>query len=190
MTALQATDIDLALEYFDQTRRRVLEVTTGLSGAQWRFKPAPDRWSIAEILEHMVIVQERVLGPIREQLAQAPAPPPDRDNSLLGRIVLEKIPDRSIRVQGPEILNPAGRWSPPEALDRLARNYRRLAEFVKSTPDLRGHILESAPLRIVTDGAFTTMDGYQWALTAAAHDQRHVGQMLEVQADPRYPPSA
>jgi hypothetical protein len=39
--------------------------------------------------------------------------------------------------------------------------------------------------QIVTNGAFDSMDGYQWALTAAAHDQRHVGRILEVKGDPR-----
>jgi len=31
------------------------------------------------------------------------------------------------------------------------------------------------------------MDGLQSALTAAAHDQRHAAQILEVKADPNYP---
>jgi len=79
MTTLESTDLDQARQYFDRSRGRVVEVTTGLSNEQWRFKPAPDRWSIAEILEHMVIVHERVLGRVREQLPQAPAPPADRD---------------------------------------------------------------------------------------------------------------
>jgi uncharacterized damage-inducible protein DinB len=79
MTTLESTDIDQARQYFDRSRGRVVEVTTGLSDAQWKFKPAPDRWSIAEILEHMVIVHERVIRRVREELPQAPAPPPDRD---------------------------------------------------------------------------------------------------------------
>ena len=190
MTTLESTDLSQARQYFDQTRKRVLEVTTGLSDAQWRFKPALDRWSIAENLEHMVIVQERVLGPVREQLAQAPAPPADRDYEQVDRIVIQRIPDRSFKAKAPDYIAPAGRWSPPAALDRLARNYERLAAFVESTPDLREHILESAPLRFVTNGEFDTMDAYQWALTVAAHDQRHVAQILEVQADLNYPRGA
>jgi len=190
MPTVQSTEIDQALEYFERTRQRVLEATTGLSDAQWRFKPAPDRWSIAENLEHMAIVQERVLGPVREQLAQAPAPEAGRNSQLLDRIILEKIPDRSIKAKAPEFLDPTGQWSQPEAMDRLLRNYRRLAAFVESSGDLRRHILEAPPLRIVTNGEFTTMDGYQWALTVAAHDERHVRQILEVQADPNYPRAA
>jgi hypothetical protein len=187
MSTLQSADLDQARQYFDFTRGRVIEVTRGLSEPQWKFKPAPDRWSIAEILEHMVIVQERVFGPVREQLAQAPAPPADRDNRQIDAIVFEKIPDRSIKAKAPDFIAPTGTWTLPAALDRLLRNYERLAEFVESSPGLREHILESPPLKIVTNGAFQTMDGYQWALTVAAHDERHVRQILEVKADPNYP---
>jgi len=190
MTTLPFTDLNQARQYFGQTRNRVIEVTTGLSDAQWRFKPAPDRWSIAENLEHMVIVQERVLGPVREQLAQAPPASADRDYEQVDRIIVEKIPDRSIKAKAPDFIQPTGQWTPLAALDRLARNYERLTGFVESTPDLREHVLESPPLRFVTNGEFEIMDGYQWALTVAAHDQRHVSQILEVQADPNYPRGA
>ena len=187
MTTLESTDIDLARQYFDRSRDCVVEVTTGLSDAQWRFKPAPDRWSIAEILEHMVIVHERVLGRVREQLPQAPAPPADRDYHKLDAIVLEKIPDRSIKAKAPDYIQPTGRLTLPDAMDRLFLNYEVLTSVVESTPGLREHVLEAPPLRVVTNGAFDTMDGYQWALTAAAHDQRHVAQILEVKGDSRYP---
>jgi hypothetical protein len=46
---------------------------------------------------------------------------------------------------------------------------------------------DSPPLRVVTNGAHTTMDGYQWAMAAAAHDERHVRQILELKASPDYP---
>ena len=190
MTTLQSTDIDQALRYFEQTRSRVKEVITGLSEAQWRFKPAPDRWSISENLEHMVIVHERILGPIREQLAQAPAPPADGDHQVVDRIIFEKVPDRSIKAKAPDFMEPIGQMSLPDSLDRLSRNYERLTAFVESTHDLREHVLESPPLRRITNGAYQSMDGYQWALTAAAHDQRHLNQILEVKAHVNYPRNA
>ena len=187
MTTLETTDLQQARQYFCHTRNRVAEATTRLSDAQWSFKPAPDRWSIAEILEHMVIVQERVLERLRDQFPKAPAPPPDRDNRQIDAIVFERIPERSPRVTAPPVIEPTGQWTLPDTMDRLFRNYERLTAFVESTPDLREHILESPPLRVVTNGAFDTMDGYQWALTAAAHDERHVRQILEVKTDPNYP---
>jgi hypothetical protein len=187
MTTLLSTDVDQARRYFDQTLNRVAEVTTELSNPQWKFKPAPDRWSIAEILEHMVMVQERVLGPILAQVAQAPAASAGRDCQEVDLIVLEKFPDRSHKAKAPVAVEPSGQLSPPAALDRLSRNYERLSDYIESCDGLRERVLEAPPLKFVTNGAFDTMDGYQWALAVAAHDRRHVQQILEVKADPHYP---
>jgi hypothetical protein len=187
VTILESTDLEQARQYFGRVRTLAFEVTKGLSEAQWRFKPAAERWSIAEILEHMVVVEDRVLGPVRERLRQAPPPPVDQDCHEVDAIILERIPDRSMRAEAPEMIRPTGLWTLPETIDRLLRNYERLTAFVESTPELREHALESPPLRIVTKGAMDTMDGYQWALTAAAHDERHIRQILEVKDDPNYP---
>ncbi|HYK18831.1 MAG TPA: DinB family protein [Bryobacteraceae bacterium] len=187
MTTLESTEIEQALQYFEETRNRIIAVTSGLSDPQWNFKPAPGRWSIADNLEHMVIVQERVFGPIRERLAAAPAPEAGRDNQLIEKLIFEKFPDRSTLANAPEWTMPTGQWPPRVALDRWLRNYERLVEFVESNPELRDHVLESPPLKLISNGALHTMDGYQWAITVSAHDRRHVAQILEVQADPGYP---
>ena len=187
MTALQTIEIGQALEYFERIRSQIVEVSEDLSEAQWTFKPAGDRWSIAEILEHMALAEERILGPIREQLAQAPSPEAGRDSRTIDAIVLERMPDTSLKARSPAVMQPVGKWTRGAVLARIFRNYKRLAEFVASTSDLREHVLPSAPLQFLTSGEFETMDGYQFALTAAAHDQRHVRQILEVKADPNYP---
>ncbi len=187
MQTIESTEIDQARCYFSHTWNQIVEVTTGLSDAQWQFNPAPDRWSIAENLEHLVLVHERVLGRVRRQLSAAPAPPAGRDPHLVDMIIFEKVPERSLKAKAPDFMCPTGSWTPPETLDRLSQNYETLKRFVDSTPDLREHVLESPPLRVITNGAYDSMDGYQWALTAAAHDLRHVNQILEVKADPRYP---
>lgn len=187
MTALIANDLDQARRYFLQTKNRIVEVTTGLSDAQARFKPAPDRWSTMEILEHMAIVHQRVMARVTEQLPQAPPPEPGRDSQMLDALVLEKIPDRSIKANAPEIIQPKGNVAPEESLKRIFVDYDRLIEVLETTPNLREHILESPPLRVVTQGTYSTMDGYQWVLTAVAHDERHVRQIEELKTNPAYP---
>jgi hypothetical protein len=187
MALLQSTEIDQALEYFDRTHKRVLSVTAGLSDAQWTFQPAPDRWSAAQNLEHMAMVQERVLGPVAQALAEAPPAPADHDCAFIDALIFEKIPNRSVKADAPEFLVPCDQCNPGEALARVARNYQRLAQLVASTPDLRQHAVESRPLQVLTNGTYTHMDGLQWALTVASHDERHLRQIEEVQADPGYP---
>jgi hypothetical protein len=49
---LTQAERDRALQYLESTKTNVLEATRGLSEAQWNFKPAPDRWSVAQVMEH------------------------------------------------------------------------------------------------------------------------------------------
>jgi hypothetical protein len=187
MTTMVATDLEQARQYFAFTRKRIEEATAGLTDEQARFKPAPDRWSIAEILEHLALAHDRVEARVFDQFPQAPGPELGRDFHTVDALILERIPDRSRKATAPEFVVPKGLVAPKEALDRICHSYQRLAGFLESTPDLREHVLDSPPLNFTTNGAHTKADGYQWVLTALAHDERHVRQILEVKADSRYP---
>jgi hypothetical protein len=184
---LTEPELEQARLYLEQTRRYVIGATKGLSAAQWNFKPAPDCWSIAENVDHMVVVQELVLGPVREELAQAPICSPDRDYKQVDGIVLHQFSVRLGKFQAPPFGQPSGQWPPAAACERLLHNYARLLEYLESTPDLRQRVRESRPLKAVTNGAFELMDGYQWVLAAAAHTERHTKQILEVKSDPDFP---
>jgi hypothetical protein len=54
---LSAGERDQALRMLAKSRQGFLKATEGLSPAQWTFKPAPDRWSIQECAEHIVILE-------------------------------------------------------------------------------------------------------------------------------------
>ena len=170
-----------------QTHDVVAGATRNLSAAQWSFKPGPDRWSIAENLDHIVTVQERVLGPVLDQLANAPAPPEGFARAAVDSVVIHHLSSRLKKFQAPEIVRPLGEIQPPELLQRLAANYASLRERLESTPGLRQHVLPSPPLKAVSQGAYDLMDGYQWILAAAAHTERHAKQILEVTACAGYP---
>ncbi len=187
MPTLVATDLDEARKYYAVTRKRILEVTASLNDEQFRFKPEAGRWSIAEILEHMVIVHGVIFSRFLEQLEQGPAPAPDRDPLVVDALVVEKIPDRSIKVKAPDVIEPTGKIGPADSLTAIFSSHERLERFLESTPGLREHLLDAPPLRIMTEGAYNTMDGYQWALAAVAHDERHVRQILELKEHPGWP---
>ncbi|MDP8982003.1 MAG: DinB family protein [Acidobacteriota bacterium] len=184
---LTTAELEQGRVYLQQTRNYVIGATKGLSEAQWKFKPAPNRWSIAEIVEHMALTQDVVMGPIREQLAKSAAVTGERDYKQVDAMVVNQLPDRTAKFQAPEFLQPTGRWEPSVALDRVLKNYARIGEYLESTPDLRQHLVEAPPIKAVSKGAFESMDGYQWVLATAAHTERHTKQILEVKADPNFP---
>jgi hypothetical protein len=183
---LPSSDLDHARLYIDQTRNGVIGATKGLSDAQWKFKPAPDRWSIAEVVEHLVLTQEMVLGPIKEQLAKTPVAE-NRNTHEIDTLVEARFPDRTFKLQAPEMLQPTGRFTPSAGLERLLRDCATLRDYLESTPDLRQHVVAALPLKLISKGAYDSMDGYEWILAACAHIERHTKQILEVKADPKFP---
>jgi len=184
---LTPAELEQCRRYVEQTGHGVTAATRGLSEEQWNFKPSPERWSIAEIVEHMILVQELVLGSIRESLAAAPAVSADRDYKRVDEFVAGRFPVRDMKLQAPDPARPSGRWAPPEALVRLVANCGRLTEWVESTPDLRQRAIEAAPLKAISRGELDEMDGYQWVLAVAAHTERHTKQIREVQGDWGFP---
>ena len=175
--------------YIDKTRDGLIAAVQGLSETQWNFQPAPGCWSIAQILEHVVVTQEVVFASVFPRLAGAPPAPADHIREVVDELIVTRFAQRAKKFNGPEAVHPAGRWTPPECLTRLDANCVRLHAYLADMPDLREHAVESRPLKAITDGAYQFMDGYQWVLAMAAHTERHTGQILEVKADAHFPAS-
>ncbi len=171
-----------ALQHLQGSRQLFLESIAGLTEAQWKFKPAPDRWSIAECAEHIGVSEEVLFELVSKKILSTP-PAPEKKAEVKGKDeqVVKMVPDRSSKFQAPEFLRPTNRWSNRETLTSdFNRGRDRVLEFVRTTPaDLRSHFLPHPVLK--------TLDGYQWVLLLSAHTERHTAQINEVKAHPDYP---
>ncbi len=169
-----------AVDYLKQTRADVLAATKGLSDAQWNFKPAPDRWSIAEVTEHIAASEDLILGNVRTNVMKAPARSEPEDVKALDELILQKLPDRSVKKQTIDPLRPTNRFgSAKESLKHFKDSRAQTIAFVKETKDLRAHATDS-PLG-------KKLDAYEWVLFIAGHSERHTKQIDEVKADPNFP---
>jgi DinB family protein len=176
-------DKDRALQYLESTKKGVLDATKGLSDAQWNFKTAPDRWSIAQVMEHLAAAEDMLRGVTQEQIMKSPAVPVRSVEEIKkgDEIVLTMVPDRTHKAQAPEPLRPTNRFgSPEEAQKHFVESRAATEEYLKNTPGLRTHL---------GDSPLGKLDGYEFLLFTAAHSERHTKQMLEVKADPSFPKS-
>ena len=170
---------DRALQYLESTRKNVLEATKGLSDAQWNFKPAPDRWSVAQVMEHIAAAEDFLLTLTKEKVLLAPAGEPGRDVKKADEGVLAMVPDRTNKVQAPEPLVPTNRFGSPEgSIKHFAESRATTENFLKTTSGLRDHVMDSP---------MGKLDGYEFVLLIAAHSERHTKQINEVKADPNFP---
>jgi hypothetical protein len=178
--SLTQADRDRAVKYMESTRQGVQDATAGLSQAQWNFKPAPDKWSVAEVTEHIAAAEDFLRGMITEQVMKAPPRPAGEDVKAIDEMVLTAIPDRTHKAQAPEPLRPTNRFGSPEAsLKHFAESREQTLDFLKKHDDLRDHASDS-PLG-------KKLDAYEWVLFIAAHSDRHTKQINEVKADPNFP---
>jgi len=180
--SLTPEERELALKNFQTTRDNFLKSIAGLSEKQWTFKPAPDRWSVAEVSEHITVAESSLFGLVQKQMISTPVTPEKREQ-VKGKdeIILQKVPDRSHKVQAPEFLRPTGRWATEADVTKAFEDARRATiDYVRSTnDDLRDHFFDHPVLG--------TLDCYQWLLLISAHSARHTAQIEEVKADPNFP---
>jgi len=168
---------DRAMSHLHATRKMFLDSIAGLTEAQWKFKPAPNRWSIAECAEHIAISEDSLFE-FMKKILQGPAQPANRAGlEEKDQEVLEFSVDRTKKEQAPAFLQPTGRWaSREELIAHFKKSRDHTIAYVRDTQDdLRGHFISSGT------------DAYQWLLVIAGHTERHVAQINEVKAGPNYP---
>jgi DinB superfamily len=172
-------DKEKTLQYLESTKKDVLDATKGLSSAQWNFKPAPDRWSIAECMEHIAAAEDYIRGNIINGVMKASAAP-GRDVVAIDAAIIENVPARKNKVQAPEAIKPSNQFGSPQgSIDHFVKSRAETETFLKDTSGLRDHAVDSP--------AGGKWDAYEFVLLIAAHSERHTNQIKEVKADPNYP---
>jgi DinB superfamily len=173
---------DKALTELEGSQKAFLDATRGLSEAQWNFKSAPDRWSVAECAEHIGVTEDMVFKMVTEQALKGPAEPQKRELvKMQDDQIITLALDRSQKFKAPESIQPTRRWATPADITRNVLQNRAITlAFVNTTDqDLRNHFMDHPVLK--------TLDTYQWMILISAHMRRHTAQILEVKADPNFP---
>jgi hypothetical protein len=177
------TDAERAylIEQLELSKKNMLASINGLTAAQWKFKPAPAVWSVAECAEHLILAEDFLFSSMQQVLQTPAVPRPPSSNSQVDHALVAGILDRSKKATAPEPITPAGGKyaTPAEAAREFTARRDKTIAYVKSTQDdLRAHV---AP------GPAGPMDAYQFLILIAAHAGRHTLQIREVEANAGYP---
>jgi hypothetical protein len=140
-------------------------------------RPVPERWSVAEILEHLSLVEAYVAGMLVRKIAEgriaglaaeedmAPLPPSKR---------LLMVMERQQRVAAPSRLEPRSGMSVADAWAALGRSRQALRDAALSGDGLAlATLTHPHPFA----GPFNL---YQWIAFVGAHEARHAAQIREI----------
>jgi hypothetical protein len=169
-----------ALQWLEESQAEFLAAVDGLTGAQWKWKPAPDRWSVGEVAEHVVLAEAGQFANVKKCIAATADPDWEvKSKGKTERLVAVLAP-RLGRAQAAEAIVPKGAMTQAEARDRFLKLRAEMVKFAAET---------DAPLKqgIVDNSFFGPLNGYQWLIYAPLHTMRHDKQIAEVKATPGYP---
>jgi len=177
---LTEKDRELAISHLKASREKFAKSVAGLSEAQLNFKSAPDRWSVAEVAEHITVTEDLLFNLLTNMALKSPATP-DKERKFTDDQLVARMTDRSSKAQASEQIKPTGRWKTiAETMQEFEKERARTIDFVKTTTtDLRSHFSAFGPLGEV--------DALQWVLLISGHCERHTEQINEVKADRNFP---
>ena len=177
MTAQERAD---AVKWLEESRTEFLAAITGLSEQQWKWKPAPDRWSVGEVAEHIVLAEASQFANVNKALSSAPDPDWEAKTKGKTERLVAVLAPRLGRVQAAEELVPKGGMNQAEAKERFLRQRAEIVKFAtESNEPLKQGIVENA--------FFGPLNGYHWLIYIPLHTMRHDKQIAEVKATAGYP---
>ena len=167
------------IELLNQSEKEFLQAVEGLSEQQWSFKPGPDRWSVAECAEHIVLAEALLFDTATTSLTAATD---DKWEETLRKtdVLRRALPNRSTKVDAPAAIKPRQAMTRQQLMARFKEQRARALAYVQET---------EAPLKAHTaaNPFFGPLNAHQWLLYIPLHHLRHNLQIAEVKSSSSYP---
>lgn len=170
------------IRLLNESNKQTLASIEGLSSEQLHFKAAPEKWSVLEVAEHIMMAEGLLFSQVETALAAKPNP--DWQEKTKGKTeFLEKVMvSRDRKASAPESIVPSGKLTRDEVISGLKAARAKTLKFAETTDlPLKAHTAEH-PFPV-----FNTLNAYQWLIYVPLHNIRHNQQIDEVKANPNFP---
>lgn len=169
------------LEHLTASRDAIINETKNLSQAQWNFKENPNRWSINQVVEHLVIWEIIFQREINQAIIAGSRPELTKDartDSAVLAFLDEEKQHISVEYTKPFTFTvPMGLNDGKNNVTWFLKMRNEGIGFVDSTKtDLRVYFMRPGKGSV-----------HQVFMSAFAHADRHLKQIRKVKADPNYP---
>jgi hypothetical protein len=164
------------IAFLDANRARLLEVVSAIPEHVRATRPAPDQWSVAEVLAHLAAVERRLGLFLASKIGEARKAGlgPERDNSAIEPTMsVDALTDRTRKLTAGEAVQPPADADASKALADLDKYRERLKALVIESDGLAlGDVVAPHPV-------FGPLNAYQWVFFIAGHEARHTEQIRE-----------
>jgi uncharacterized damage-inducible protein DinB len=169
-----AAKLDSILSNLAKTQTGLLRAADSVPAEDWKTRPAEGRWSAAELVAHLMMVERAVIEKADKVSQKSP-----KQISLLKKIHLPMalVASRVIRRKAPVPVDPQMLREKEIMLAEMRTVRERSLAFLEET---RGRDLGQY---CWAHPALGTLSIYGWLKFIAAHEVRHTKQMREIAKD-------
>jgi len=170
------------LNWLEESRKEFLAAIDGVTEEQWKWKPAPNRWSVGETAEHIVLAEGMLFGTVQKAVASPANAEWETKTKGKTEFIERVMAPRLGKAQAPEALVPQGSMTPAQAQEHFEKQRAEIMKFATSSDvALKEHTVDH-PFPV-----FGTLNAYQWLIYIPLHTMRHDKQIAEVKATAGYP---
>ena len=160
------------VQNLERSRQEFNAAVAGLTESQAKARPNPECWSVLDCVEHVAIVEDRFLRWL-EAAKKLDAPRVDKENEA---VLMDRVPDRSMRVKAPEAVLPTGRFTTlGQAIEQFNAERTRSVQFAEDRCDDLYCLASEHP-------RFGPVNGVELLIVIAGHARRHAEQIRETRA--------
>ena len=165
------------------------ELVSGLSHAQLNWKVSPEKWSIAQCLDHLTVASREFEGYFSVALVRGrkkwpvTSGPAYRPSFMGGLLIKQVHPETGRNLKSPKIFRPAEASDIAQPLEKFLEQQDRFIEFVRGS---EGVDYNKTKLR----SPVTPLMRYSLAdafVVTVVHGRRHLGQARRVRETPGFP---
>jgi hypothetical protein len=162
--------VNKIIKRLDSVHQKLLDTVLAVDPERFKQRPTENEWSVAEIIHHLQLVEERVISEVEKGLAGPP-----QKAGLLARFIPPSIAaSRLLRVKAPKAVVPTSSPEKQAAIDNFEATRKRLKELcAKAGPQRLGQIVLKHPF-------FGRIDGTAAVSFVSYHELRHYKQIREV----------
>jgi DinB superfamily len=162
-----------AVSLLEKTRTSLREALEGVTDDEARWKPAPERWSILDYVEHLSLADDHLVGIVNRAMATPARPETPEERTTRELRVRSTVVPKGVNL-APEAIVPTGQTSGlADALAAFESARERTLTFAHGVQgDLRSHFIDHS--------VFGPLDAYQWLVANARHVDTHTGHIREL----------
>lgn len=179
---MSAEEKNKVLNWLHESHQEFFASLDGVSDAQWKWKPAPGRWSVGETAEHIVLAEALLFARVRKAIASPVNPGWEEQTKGKTEFIERRMPSRQGQAQAPEPAIPREGLTRALIKERFEGQRAAIVKFASETQiALKEHTADH-PFP-----AFGVLNAYQWLIQIPLHTLRHGQQIAEVKATAGYP---